>query len=45
MKQIDEYKDKNANLKNKVDEILKPNEKELTAFTTTVSGTATSVTS
>lgn len=44
-KQIDEYKDKNANLKNKVDEILKPNEKELTAFPTTVSGTATSVTS
>lgn len=43
-KQIDEYRDKNADLKNKVDEILKPNEKELTDFTTTVSGTATSIT-
>ena len=47
-KQIDKYRDKNAKLKKRIDEILKPEDKELTAFTTTktsVSGTATSVTS
>ena len=47
-KQIDKYRDKNAELKNRIDEILKPDDKELTAFTTTkttVSGTGTSVTS
>ncbi len=46
--QVNDYKNKNAKLKKKIDEILKPNEKELTDFTTTtttVSGTETSVTS
>ena len=41
-KQIDKYRDKNAKLKKRIDEILKPEDKELTAFTTTktsVSGT------
>ena len=45
--QINDYKNKNAELEKKIDEILKPNEKELTDFkttTTTISGTATSVT-
>jgi len=43
--QIEEHKDKNAELKNSVDDVLKTNEKELSDFTTTtVSGTDTSVT-
>ena len=45
--QIDEYRKKNADLKNQIDEFLKPDEKELKSFTkctTTVSGTSTSVT-
>ena len=45
--QIDKYRKKNADLRNQIDEFLKPDEKELKCFTTrttTLSGTSTSVT-